>query len=134
MADTPTFSIQSELVTRAKTRVALWFDRAEQPVELRPKVLSGIERIASNLQLRTNWFEVMTVGLDDSAGLPIRLETRQFSAFACRKCLAVSTIVPGWNFGWSKVLKNEEVYQILPWFLHYARQYIHRSYVARVLM
>lgn len=134
MTDVSTFSIPSELVTRAKTRVACWFDLAEEPASLRPKVLSGIERIASELPRRSNWFEVMTVGLDDSASLPIHVETPQFSAFLCSKCLAVSTIVPGWNFGWRKVLKNDEVYQILSWFLHYARQYIHRSYVARVLM
>jgi len=134
MADAPTFSIPSELVTRAKTRVAYWLDLADISASLRPKILSSIDRIASELPHRSNWFEVMTVGLDDGASLPIHIECAQFSGFSCSKCLAVSTVVPGWNFGWRKVLKNEEVYQILSWFLHYARQYIHRSYVARVLM
>jgi len=132
--DSTTFSIPVELVTRAKTRVAAWFDLANEPKKLRPKVLNGIELIAKELPRRASWFEVLTVSLDDSASLLIHFETNQFNAFSCGKCLAVSTIVPGWNFGWGRIFNDDEVHQILSWFLHYARQYIHRSYVARVLM
>jgi hypothetical protein len=134
MAEGPTLSIHSELVTRAKSRVARWFDQADEPASLRPKILSGLDRIANELPHRANWFEVMTVGLDHSASLSVHVKTQQFRSFSCRDCLAVSTIVPGWNFGWSNVIKNEEVHQVLSWFLHYARQYVHRSYVACLLM
>jgi hypothetical protein len=48
--------------------------------------------------------------------------------------LVVSSVVPGWGFGWSKVFTSENVYNVLSWFLHYARQYIHRSDVASALM
>jgi hypothetical protein len=127
-------SIEDHLVVRAKTLVARWFDLAKQPTNLRPKVLRGVDAIARELPQRANWFEVMTVGLDDSASLPIRINAQQYQAVPCRECLAVSTIVPGWGFGWSDIFKDNDVYEILSWFLHYARQYIHRSYVANLLM
>jgi hypothetical protein len=134
MNDEPIFLIENELVGRAKLRVARWFDLTEEPTKIRAKVLSGVEAIAREMPHRADWFEVITVGLDDSENLALQVNTPQYRAFPCRRCLAVSSIVPGWGFGWHKVLKNEEVYQILSWFLHYARQYIHRSYVARLLM
>jgi hypothetical protein len=42
--------------------------------------------------------------------------------------------VPGWNFGWSSVLTDPISYDVLSWLGHYARQYVHRSNVAKVLM
>jgi hypothetical protein len=43
-------------------------------------------------------------------------------------------MVPGWNFGWRHILKDEDVFDVLSWFLHYACQYVHRADVAKVLM
>jgi hypothetical protein len=76
----------------------------------------------------------MTVRLDDSQHSLFHASTANYQVFPTAKGLTVSTVVPGWNFGWGRILPNEEVYQILSWFLHYARQYIHRSHVAAVLM
>jgi hypothetical protein len=115
-------------------RVARWFDSTEQPADLRPKVLGGVEAIARELPRRADWFEVVTVALDDSADMPIRVDGQRYRAFPCGNRLAVSSVVPGWGFGWSKVFRDDEVYQILSWFLRYAAQYIHRSDVASVLM
>src|SRR5882724_11786201 len=131
--ETP-ISVEKHLVGLAKMRVARWFDLAEHPAKLRPKVLRGVDAIARELPKRADWFEVMTVGLDDGETLPIQLSTKHYRAFPCSSCLAVSTVVPAWGFGCHKVFKNEDVYEILSWFLHYARQYIHRSHVASVLM
>lgn len=127
-------SIDNELVVRAKSRVARWFDVAEQPADLRAKLLKGVESIARELTYRSDWYEIITVRLDDSEDLSIQIGMQQYRAFPCGTCLAITTIVPGWSFGWRKILKDEDVYSILSWFLHYARQYIHRSYVANVLM
>jgi hypothetical protein len=126
--------IDRDQVAVAKMRVARWLDVTGRPAKLRSKVLRGVDAVAKELPERADWFEVITVALDDSSGLNISANTKRFRAFQCSKCLAVSTIVPSWARGWSKIFKDEEVYQILSWFLHYARQYIHRSYVASVLM
>ncbi|EHR05712.1 hypothetical protein [Bradyrhizobium sp. WSM471] len=118
----------------AKTRVARWLDTTQHSAELRLKVLSGLDLISKELPARRDWFEVYTVALDGSSGIDVLIESKGFRAFQCRDCVAITTIVPSWANGWSKILKDEEVYQILTWLLHYARQYIHRSYVASVLM
>ena len=115
-------------------RVARWFDTVDSDQQLRAKLLRGVEAIATELPKRKDWFEVMTVALDDGGDLPIRVSTDQMRVIPVEAGLAVSTIVPGWGFGWRPVFKDEEVYEILSWFLHYARQYIHRSRVASVLM
>ena len=76
----------------------------------------------------------MTVGLDGGGDVPIRIFTQQARAFSAGEFLAITTIVPGWESGWRSVFEDNDVYNILSWFLHYARQYIHRSNVARFLM
>ncbi|RRI01370.1 hypothetical protein EH240_15210 [Mesorhizobium tamadayense] len=50
------------------------------------------------------------------------------------KGLVVSSIVPGWSFGWRGILKDDIADDILVWLGHYARQYIYRSNIAKVLM
>lgn len=126
--------IERDRVTRAKMIVARWFDSTEQPAELRSKILSGVEAIAAELQHRADWFEVTTVKLNNSAELRAQISERQYRIFPCSDSLAITTVVPGWGFGWRTVLKNEDVYQILTWLLHYSRQYIHRAYVTNALM
>lgn len=46
----------------------------------------------------------------------------------------VTTIVPGWAGNWRANLVDEIARDHLTWFLHDARQYVHRSHVAKVLM
>jgi hypothetical protein len=125
---------KNDILGRAKTQVARWFDSTRQDASLRPKLLRGVEAIAREFPKRADWFEVITVALDDGGGLPIRINGQRHRVFPCADCLAVSSVVPGWGFGWHRVFKNDDVYDILSWFLHYARQYIHRSNVACALM
>jgi hypothetical protein len=122
------------MVGRAKTCVARWFDTTRQDASLRRRLLHGVEAIASEFAKRADWCEVITVALDASEGVPIRIDGERYRAFSCGRCLAVSSVVPSWGFGWRSVFKNDDVYDILSWFLHYARQYIHRSNIASVLM
>lgn len=129
----PPFSSSSS-IGAAKTCVARWSDTTGQSVSLRSKLLRGVEAIASELPNRADWFEVITVSLDGGGGLPIRIDGRRHCVTPSVDCLFVSSVVPVWGVGWRKIFKDEDVFNILSWFLHYARQYIHRSDVASVLM
>jgi hypothetical protein len=125
---------KSDLTGRAKTQVARWLDLTHQDISLRPKLLRGVDAIAREFPKRVDWCEVMTTALDCSGGLPIRIDGQRHCVFPCTDGLVVSSVVPGWGFGWHKVFKDEDVYNVLSWFLHYAQQYIHRSNIASVLM
>jgi hypothetical protein len=83
---------------------------------------------------RESWFEVTTVTLGDTKGLPLIVRSRTWRTIACLDMLAVSTVVPSWALGWHAIIPDEPARDILTWYLHYARQYIHRSHVAKVLM
>jgi hypothetical protein len=122
------------MIEGAKTQVARWFDLTHQAAGLRPKLLRGVEAIAREFPRRADWCEVMTTALDCRGGLPVRIDGQRHCAFPCADGLVVSSVVPGWGFGWRQVFEDEDVYDILSWFLHYARQYIHRSDIASVLM
>src|SRR6266481_47688 len=99
--------IDKNHVAIAKMRVARWLDVTGHSAKLRSKVLRGVDSIAKELPARADWFEVITVALDESCGLNIAVNTKSFRAFQCSKCLAVSTIVPSWARGWSKILKDD---------------------------
>jgi hypothetical protein len=122
------------MIERAKTQVARWFDSTQQGASLRSKLLRGVEAIAREFPKRADWCDVYTVGLDGGGGLPIRIDGQRHRVFRCARCLAVSSVLPGWDHGWHNVLKEHNVYEILVSFLRYVAQYIHRSDVASVLM
>ena len=121
-------------VSRAKTRIAHWSDIVSYPSAIRAALLRGMDGIHRELPEREAWAEVLTVELDGGGGLPIRIDEDRWRVTPSKHHLAVSTVLPAWGFGWHKVFKTPEVYDTLSWFLHYARQYVHRSIVARVLM
>ena len=134
MLDEAPFEIPNELISHAKTLVSRWFDLADERANWRTELLRGVDDIAQILPRRSDWYEVVTVALDRGVGIPIQLNEPQFKVFPCHDCLALSTIVPGWGYGWSTVWQDEDVYDTLSWFLHYSRQYIHRAYAAKLLM
>ncbi|AGW12981.1 hypothetical protein, partial [Megalodesulfovibrio gigas] len=109
-------------------------DTSGPDAQLRAKVLRGIDAIAKELPKRHDWREVMTVGLDGGGDLSFLVQAPNFRAFPAGNYFGVSSIVPAWGYGWRSLFRDEKIYDILSWFLHYARQYIHRSNVARVLM
>jgi hypothetical protein len=126
--------LQRQRIAMIKARFAKWFDETGGGAVVRTRLLRGIEVMLAELDRRSGWSEAMTVALDNSASLAIFVRGTRFQAMSCADCLAVCTIVPGWGFGWRSVLRDEEVYNILSWFAHFARQYIHRSDVAKILM
>ena len=124
-----------QLFSYAKHRLAKWFDSHQgMSPSLRPKLLAGLERIMQELPSRADWFEAQTVLLDNSAGISLQVETKRVFAFTTKRGLGVSTLAPAWHISWSQILRDKDVYHILTWFLHYARQYVHRSGIAAVLM
>jgi hypothetical protein len=94
----------------------------------------SVDLVFNELPARDAWAEVMTVGLADTRGFGLGIGGLTWRAFPCRDMLAVATIVPGWARGWRRVITDDLSYDHLTWFLHYARQYMHRSHVAKVLM
>lgn len=48
--------------------------------------------------------------------------------------LVVTSVVPGWGFGWRGIFKDEMSEDFFSWLGHYCRQYIHRSNTCKVLM
>lgn len=94
----------------------------------------SIDLVLEELPTRDAWFEVMTVSLGKTKGLMSTFGGRTWRVFPLSEMLAVSTVVPGWARGWRHILVDEVPYDQFTWFLHYARQYVHRAQVAKVLM
>lgn len=124
----------STLRARAKTAIMRWVDEAAAPAGVRAAMSRAVDAMLVELAERDAWSEVMTVVLADTAGLDFALRGRTWRAYPCETMLAVTTIVPGWARGWRDVIPDETARDHLTWFLHYARQYVHRSRVARILM
>lgn len=122
------------LKARAKSLILKWFDEGSQPPEMRGKLASGVDRFVDEIANRDSWSECMTILLGDHSAPHFQASGQGWRVAPCQKGLAVSTVVPGWGFGWRTALRDEYVYDVLSWLGHYARQYIHRSHVAKVLM
>jgi hypothetical protein len=119
---------------RAKTLVLKWFDQGRPNAVLRRRFSSDVDRFLDEILKREDWAECLTTLLDDARALPISARGNGWQSQPTKSGSAVSSIVPGWGFGWRRVLKDEISDHYLSWFGHYARQYIHRSNIAKVLM
>jgi hypothetical protein len=118
----------------AKSLILEWFDRSGQPREKRGKLHAGIDRFFEEIASRDKWLESITILLDAQNTPRFQASNQRFQVIPCVEGLAIVTVVPGWGFGWSSVFRDEYVYETLSWLGHYARQYIHRSQVAKALM
>lgn len=118
----------------AKSLILQWFDANSQPVEKRGKLSSGIDRFFDGVAERDFWSESVTVLLSHASPPRFDASGHGLRVTSCQEGLAVSTVVPGWGFGWRTVFRDDYVYDILSWLAHYTCQYIHRSYVAKALM
>ena len=125
---------QNHFTAVAKTTVSNWFDKSGEAASLRAPLLRGVTAFMEEVQRRDHWSECQTIILGDASAPALLASARRSRITPCKDGLAVSTIVPGWGFGWSKVLRDEYVCDTLSWFGYYARQYIHRSEVAKALM
>ena len=119
---------------RAKAVILRWFDQGQPEQSARRRLSSGIDRFFDEIAERELWSECISTLLSGEPVHSIVVTGATWRSRPCLKGLAFSSFVPGWGYGWSSVLTDEFVYETLSWFGHYARQYIHRSYIARVLM
>ena len=119
---------------RAKTLILKWFDAGPPQPALRQRLSVGIDRFFSEIANRERWSECITVLLGDAPVPDLLASGPMWRARPCQIGLAFSSVVPGWGYGWQRILKDEHVYDILSWLGHYARQYVHRSHVAKALM
>lgn len=122
------------LQSRAKTDILHWFDQSSPTIKERGAMSRSIDGVLAKLPERDTWAEVLTVSLCNTEGLRLDIEGPTWCTFPHGDKLAVATIVPLWAKGWETLPSNAVYYDILVSFLHYVRQYIHRSQVAKVLM
>lgn len=122
------------LQAAAKSRLLRWFDSLSAPPDARSAFSSSIDRVFDELPKRNDWFEVMTVVLGGTKNLRIAARQATWRLVPCTEGIAVVTVVPNWAKGWRPLINDDFSYDTLTWYLHYARQYIHRSQVVKVLM
>jgi hypothetical protein len=119
---------------RAKSRILAWFDKRQPDQKERQRFAHDIDLFFETVAARSQWCECLSTLLDDKGLADFTMAGRDWRARPSGAGLVVSSIVPGWNFGWHTILKDEVSYDILSRFGHHARQYIHRSNIAKVLM
>jgi hypothetical protein len=109
--------MDGKLKSRAKSRILRWFDSTSPSPADRAKMSKSIDCVFDELPKRAGrWFEVMTVVLADTADISFVVRSRAWRTIPCSKGLAVSTVVPGWAFGWAQVLPDQFAYDALTWF------------------
>jgi hypothetical protein len=123
-----------QLRAHTKARMLRYYDRAAAPASVRKGMAAAIDSMLAELPKRDGAREAMTVTLDETKGLDYLIGSQSWRAYPCKNVLAVTTIVPGWTRGWRSLISDEIGYDEITWFLHFARQYIHRSHVAKILM
>jgi hypothetical protein len=121
-------------LAKVKTQFARWFDGAGIDPKLRARLLKGVEAMLTELPRRAGWSEAMTSALGNSGKLKLICSGARFQTIPCSDCLAFTTVVPGWGFGWHSIFEDQEVYAILADFPWYARRYIYHSDLAKVLI
>jgi hypothetical protein len=118
------FSAVTKQAARAKSLILKWFDESSQPADMRGKLSSGIDRLFDEIARRDSWLESRTVLLGDRLVPRFQASGRDWRAIPCREGLAVSTIGPDWDVGWSQIFRDEYVYDTLGWVARYIRQYV----------
>ena len=119
---------------RAKGLILQWHDKRSPKPADRPRLARNIDLFFDTIEQRNSWRECLTVLLGDREAATFFADGSGWRGRPTGKGLAVSSVLPGWNFGWSSLLKDKESHAILSWLGHYAHQYVHRSHVAKVLM
>lgn len=119
---------------KAKTVILSWYDSGRPDPDQRRRFAADIDRFFDEIVRRTDWWECISTLLIDAGTADFDMRGRDWRALPTRKGIAITSVVPGWGFGWRPVFKGEEAYDHLSWLAHYARQYIHRSNIAKILM
>ncbi len=119
---------------RAKSLILAWYDKGQPSVPARKRFARDIDRFFETIATRQHWRECRSTLLEDKGQANFTMAGRDWRARPSGEGLVVTSIVPGWNFGWRDIFEDDVSYDILTWLGHYARQYVHRSNIAKVLM
>ena len=121
-------------INAAKTRVAHWLDSVSVSADERRATLAGFDVMRRTLPQRESWREARAVWIGGTQGLIAESRHGRVMVGSTKAGLSVGSVMPGWGYGWSNLIKHREAYDTISWFLHFARQYIHRSDVLGVLL
>src|SRR4051794_23130098 len=92
---------------RAKTLIFKWFDEGRPSAALRRRFSADVDRFFDEILKREDWAECLTTLLDDAQSPPISARGGTWQSQPTKRGSAVSSIVPGWAFGWRQLLKDE---------------------------
>lgn len=121
-------------IARGKSLILSWYDEGKPDPDRRKAFARDIDRFFSVIQEREHWRECYTTSLDAPTGCAFRASGRGWVAYPTGKGLTVTSVLPGWAIGWQNILETEQSDYIVSWIGHYARQYVHRSNIAKMLM
>jgi hypothetical protein len=96
--------------------------------------MRGVDQFFDEIADRATRVECRTVLIGEIDAPRFSASTPRARVTSCREGLAVSVAVPDWAKGLNKVISHAYPADVLGWVGHYARQYIHRSDVAKILM
>lgn len=119
---------------RAKSLILAWLDKRRPSKSQRQRFARDIDCFFDTIAARSHWQECLSTLLDDKGQVKFTMAEGAWRARPSGSGLVVSSVVPGWSFGWRTILEDDLSYDILSWLGHYARQYLHRSNIAKVLM
>ena len=119
---------------RAKTQILNWYDRGLPPQAERAQFSKNIDIFFDTLSERSNWHESLSTLLDDQGKADFCMSGNSWSANPSKKGLVVTSIVPGWSYGWRNVFGDQYSEDFFSWLGHLCRQYVHRSNICKVLM
>jgi hypothetical protein len=74
--------------------------------------VDAADRFLGAIARRDSWSESLIVLLGDRSTPSFQAFVKGWHAVPCWEGLAVSTVVPGWGFGWSTIFEDEYVYKV----------------------
>ncbi|MCU1500510.1 MAG: hypothetical protein JWM47_4463 [Acidimicrobiales bacterium] len=119
---------------RAKSLILAWLDKGSPKAEQRRRLARDIDRFFDTIAARTGQFECLSTLLDDKGAVTFSMSGHGWRATPSARGLVVSSVVPGWNFGWRNLLEDEMSDHFFSGIGHYFRQYLHRSNISKILM
>jgi len=118
----------------AKTEILKWYDKGKLTQVERVRFSRNIDLFFDTIFEREHWTESFSTLLEDEGKSRFAMAGRAWRADPTESGLVVTSVVPGWGFGWRDVFNDEMSEDFFSWLGHYCRQYIHRSNICKVLM
>lgn len=109
-----------------------WAHDGGVPRRVRRRFTPALRRCIANLPSRDTSGEIQFAEILGSDGMDMQVATP--SVYVARYTtpsgddrLGVATCAPFWSRGWRGMLKDEDLYDPISWFFHFAAQYIRRG-------